>query len=182
MKIIAALGNPGEKFARTRHNAGWIVLDSFLGDVKWTENKRLNALSYQQGDCLFIKPLTFMNNSGESIRKALDYYKLLPKSFGIISKKDRDLNDVLTVIHDDLDLELGKYKIATDSGSAGHNGIKSAITHLKTQKFTRLRLGIKNDLLRTRIPADKFVLQPFAAEEIKILSETIKGINLENIQ
>lgn len=182
MKIVAGLGNPGEKYEKTRHNVGWMMLDYFLGDVKWTENKRFNALTYQDGDILFIKPLTFMNNSGQSIRAALDYYKLLPKNFGLISKKNCDLNDVLSVIHDDLDLEFGKYKIANDSSSGGHNGIKSIISHLKTQKFNRLRLGIKNELLKTQIPADKFVLQNFSAQEKSQLQEIFQKFDLKNIK
>ena len=182
MRIIAGLGNPGDKYEKTRHNVGWMMFDYFLGDVKWTENKRFNALTYQDGDILFIKPMTFINNSGQSIRAALDYYKLLPKSFGLISKKDCDLNDVLTVIHDDIDLEFGKHKVATDSSSGGHNGIKSIIAHLKTQKFTRLRIGIKNELLRTHIPADKFVLQAFSGEEKNQLKEIFQKFDLRNIK
>lgn len=182
MKIIVGLGNPGEQYKNTRHNAGWIFLDGLLGDVKWSENKKFNALIHEDGDCLFIKPLTFMNESGSSVRKVLDYYGLLPKNFGLIGKKDSDLNDVLTVIHDELDLDFGTYKVATDSGSAGHRGVQSIIDHLKTKKFTRLRLGIKNELLRTHIPPEKFVLDNFSREEKEKLKGLSGQINIKEIR
>ena len=87
---------------------------------------------------------------------------------------------VLTVIHDDIDIEIGKWKIATDSRSGGNNGVQSIINHLKTKNFKRIKVGVKNELLRTRIPAEKFVLQNFNAEEKEIIKtvliEAIKNI------
>ena len=182
MKIIVGLGNPGEQYKTTRHNAGWMILDAILGEVKWQENKKFGALIHEDGDVLYVKPLTFMNESGISVRKVLDYYGLLPKSFGLLSKKGADLKDVLTVIHDDLDLNFGEYKIATDSGSAGHRGVQSIIDHLQTKKFTRLRLGVKNELLRTHIPPDKFVLDHFSREEKEKLKELSAQLDIKNIR
>ncbi len=182
MKIIVGLGNPGEQYKSARHNTGWLVLDNWLGDVNWSENKKFNALLYKDGDFLFVKPLTFMNESGTSVRKILDYYGLLPKNFGLIKKKDADLQNILTVIHDDLDLDFGNYKIATASGSAGHRGVQSIIDYLKTKKFTRLRCGIKNDLLRTHVPPDKFVLDNFSGEEKIRLKELSSRLDLKNIR
>ena len=182
MKIIVGLGNPGEQYRNTRHNTGWLLLDNWLGDVSWSENKKFNALIHEDGEYLFAKPLTFMNESGVSVRKILDYYGLLPKNFGLIGKKDSDLTDVLTVIHDELDLAFGAYKIANDSGSAGHRGVQSIIDYLKTKKFTRLRLGIKNELLRTPIPPEKFVLDNFNREEKEKLKELSNQINIKEIK
>jgi len=182
MKIIVGLGNPGEQYKNMRHNAGWMILDNILGEVKWSENKKFRALIHEDGEYLFVKPLTFMNESGMSVRKVLDYYSLLPKNFGLINKKDADLKDVLTVIHDDLDINFGNYRVATDSGSAGHRGVQSIINHLKTKKFTRLRLGIKNDLLRTHIPPDKFVLGNFSGEEKNQLKELSASLNIKDIK
>jgi len=179
MKIIVGLGNPGEQYKNTRHNIGWLALDYLLGDVKWSENKKFNAFTYEDGEFLFVKPTTYMNNSGQSVYKILNYYKLLPKAFGLISKKESDLKDSLTVIQDDLDLNFGDQKIATDSGSAGHRGIESIIHNLKTKKFTRIRLGIKNDLFKTHIPPDKFVLQSFNKEERDKLSEIFSKLNIK---
>jgi len=182
MRIIVGLGNPGEQYKNTRHNAGWLALDFALGDVKWSESAKFNALTHEDGDCLFIKPLTGMNNSGQAVRKVLDYYKFLPKNLGFLNRKDANLNDVLTVIHDDLDLNFGNYKIATDSGSAGHRGVQSVIDCLKTKKFTRLRLGTKNELLRTHIPPDEFVLKPFSGEERIRLKELVAKINIKDLK
>lgn len=181
MKIIVGLGNPGEQYKNTRHNFGWLALDSLLGEIKWSENKKFNALTHETGEFIFVKPLTFMNESGQSVQKVLNYYKLLPKNFGLLKKKDADLKDTLIVIQDDLDLNFGDVKIATDSGSAGHRGIASIINYLKTQKFTRIRLGIKNDLLRTHIPPDKFVLSPFSGEEKERFKEIFSQINLRQL-
>lgn len=181
MKIIVGLGNPGEQYKNSRHNAGWLALDNWLGAVKWTENKKFNALTYADGEFLFVKPLTFMNNSGQSVQKVLNYYKLLPKNFGLIKKKNADLGKVLAVVHDDLDLNFGDSRIATDSGAAGHNGVQSIINYLKTKKFTRLRIGIKNDLLRTHIPPDKFVLSAFSQEERGKLKDILNQSGLANL-
>ncbi len=179
MKIIVGLGNPGEQYKNTRHNIGWLALDNYLGKVNWLENKKFKALFYEADNCLFVKPLSFMNNSGQVVQKILNYYKLLPKSLGIIKKRDSDLNDVLTIIHDDLDLDFGDIRKVTDSGSAGHRGVTSIINYLKTKKFTRIRLGIKNELLKTRIPADKFVLQPFNQKERTGLIEIFNKLDIK---
>lgn len=176
MRIIVALGNPGEKYKNNRHNVGWLLFDMILPEAKWLENKRFKALTYQEGDCLFVKPLTFMNNSGESVRAVLEYYKLIPKNWGLINKKNCDLSSVLKVVHDDVDLFFGKTKVTENSGSAGHNGIKSIIAHLKTQKFTRIRIGVKNELLKNPIPTDKFVLQNFSQEEKEALNNLLLEI------
>lgn len=170
MKIIACLGNPGDKYKKSRHNAAWIFIDKLLPGAIWQESKKFKALIYKDGEIIYLKPLTFMNNSGKSIRLILDYYKLLPKKLSFFSKKDQDLGDVLSVIQDDLDIEIGKHKISKNSSSAGHRGINSIISELKTKNFTRLRLGIKNDLLRTKIPASNFVLQNFSSEELILLN------------
>jgi PTH1 family peptidyl-tRNA hydrolase len=182
MKIIVGLGNPGEQYKYTRHNIGWLALDSLLGEVKWLENKKFNVLTYEMGDCLYVKPLTFMNNSGQAVQKILNYYKLLPKNFGILKKKDADLSDTLIVIQDDLDINFGDAKVANDSSSAGHRGIQSIIDYLKTKKFTRLRLGIKNELLRVNIPPEKFVTQPFNHEEKERLKEVFAKIDINKLK
>ncbi len=173
MKIVVGLGNPGDKYKNTRHNAGWLFLDNIIGDVTWQTSKKFNALIFEKDDIVFVKPLTFMNNSGQSVRKIMDYYGLIPKKLGLFNKKDEDLNESLTVIQDDIDIDLGVDKIATNSSSAGHRGIDSIITHLKTKKFKRVRLGIKNELLRKVIPTEKFVLQSFDKAEL----ETLKKIS-----
>jgi PTH1 family peptidyl-tRNA hydrolase len=180
MKIVVALGNPGEKFKNTRHNAAWLLLDYLLGDVHWRLSKRFNALIYEEGPIVFVKPLTFMNNSGYSAYKTLNYYGLLSKRLGgLINKREQDLTSTLLVIQDELDLNFGDVKVSTNSQSAGHRGVASIIEQLKTKNFTRLRLGIKNEDLKTKIPAEKFVLQNFSAKELddlRIISQNNKQI------
>jgi PTH1 family peptidyl-tRNA hydrolase len=180
MKIIVGLGNPGTQYQKTRHNIGWLALDQILGQVKWSENKKFAALIYEDGEFLFVKPQTFMNNSGQSVQKILDYYKLRPKNLELLNKKETDLTDTLSVIHDDLDINFGDYRLSLDSGSAGHRGVQSIIDHLKTKKFTRFRLGIKNQLLRTYIPPDQFVLQAFSAEEQQDLPNVFAKLKIKN--
>jgi len=172
MRIIAGLGNPGEKYNKTRHNIGFMFLDFVAQnhDLSWHDDKKFNALVTKHEDLILVKPSTFMNNSGQSIQAILSYYKLLSKKFGIINKKDSDLSQVLTVIHDDLDIELGKYKVSTNSRSAGHNGVQSIINHLKTKNFKRIRIGIKGTK-PNKMPTEKFVLGKFSPEEL----ETIKN-------
>jgi len=167
MKLIAGLGNPGKLYNQTRHNVGFLALDALakkLG-LKWETSKKLKAISAKNADIILLKPQTFMNNSGLAVAAALAYYKLGPEN--------------LTVIHDDLDIPLGKYKISTDSRSAGHKGVESIIDRLKTKNFKRIRIGVKTSELE-KIPADKFVLQKFASREKKTIQELIAGLIQES--
>jgi peptidyl-tRNA hydrolase, PTH1 family len=172
-KIIVALGNPETQHENSRHNAGWIAVDKYIKKINWQNEKRFKALIAKETDKLFVKPLTYMNLSGDSVYKIMNYYQLLPKKYGFINKKNSDLKDTLLVIHDDIDIDLGEYKIVTDSSSAGHRGVQSIINRLNTQQFTRLRLGIKTSVLRQIIPAEKFVLQKFNDEELNKLYKAI---------
>lgn len=172
MKIIVGLGNPGEKYNNTRHNIGFNVVDFLVekNGLKWQENKKLNIFLAKNNDTFFVKPMTFMNNSGKAVQAIMLYYKLLEKSFGMIKKK-LDLSDILTVIHDDLDIEFGKLKVSVDSSSAGHNGVQSIINYLKTKNFKRIRIGIKKE--DNRVPIEKFVLQRFNNNEKTIVNNLI---------
>jgi len=178
MKIIVGLGNPGAQYDKTRHNVGFKILDSVLGEVNWHLEKKFNAYVFEKNGDLFVKPLTFMNRSGEAIAAILNYYHLLPKKMGLFQKKDVDLTDVLTVVHDDLDIDFGKFKIALNSSSAGHNGVQSIINYLKTKNFKRIRVGIKTEL-KEKMPTDKFVLGHFSAAELKSIEELLPGISAQ---
>lgn len=173
MKLIVGLGNPGKQYEKTRHNLGWLVLDKLAGKNKWQENKKGKAfysdVEIGGEEVELMKPTTFMNNSGLAV--------------AYIKKKHNLKFADLIVIHDDKDLEFGRVKTATDSGSAGHNGVKSLIDALGTQKFTRIRVGVKNELLE-KMSTDKFVLSKFNKEELKQLDVILKeviGIIKENI-
>lgn len=176
MKIIVGLGNPGPEYQNTRHNIGFMALDFIFPNAKWKEEPRFEALVAEYPDGLLVKPLTYMNNSGRAVHKVLNYYGLIEKKLGIIEKKDSDLSEILTVIHDDIDLPFDSLKFSKDSSSGGHNGIKSIIRYLKTQKITRVRLGVKNELFRNPIPADKFVLGRFNTEEKNKLPDIFNNI------
>jgi PTH1 family peptidyl-tRNA hydrolase len=119
MRIIIGLGNPGDKFKTTRHNVGFMAVDLIAeqNGLSWKENKKFKAQIAEGTDFILVKPQTFMNLSGQSASAILRYYKLIPSSlFGI--KKETDLSSVLTVIHDELDLNFGDFKVSLNSGSA----------------------------------------------------------------
>jgi len=167
-KIIVGLGNPGAKYAKTRHNAGWLLIDRLVIElaqendqkISWRTKKDWSAEIAEVGDILLVKPQTMMNDSGRSVRAILDYYNLLTE----------DLNDVLLIIHDELDLPMGSTRWSTDSRSAGHNGVQSIIDHLGTQKFNRLRIGIRP--VKKTTDTIEYVLKNFSAAERKNLQKT----------
>lgn len=175
MKIIIGLGNPGEKYAETRHNVGFMFLDKLQKEMDFPEfefNKKFNAeisekkstVNGQRSNVILVKPQTFMNLSGESVRSLLDFYKLSPEN--------------ILVIHDDKDILLGEYRLADDSSSAGHNGVQNIIDQLGTKKFKRIRIGVG---VETNLPADVFVLQKFSEEEKEAVEKVLEGV-LEEIK
>ena len=153
MKLIVGLGNPSKEYSNTRHNIGFMVIDKYLGDVKFKE--KFNGLFYEinsNGDkVIFIKPQTFMNNSGECVGKFVKYYNVN--------------NEDIMVIHDDLDINVGNIKFKINSSSGGHNGIKSIISHLGNNGFFRMKLGIKSNEKRDVID---FVLGKFSKSELEL--------------
>ncbi len=174
MKLITGLGNPGKQYENTRHNAGFTMLDELqksLALPPFQENSKFNALiseaTLNDEKILFVKPQSFMNKSGEVVKKVMDFYKI-PK-------------ENLVVLQDDLDINLGAFKVSLDCSAAGHNGIQSIIDSIGSQQFKRIRLGIEGTEKKKEriIPGDVFVLQNFSDEElaaIKKLSEEIKQI------
>ena len=178
MKIIIGLGNPGKQYQKSRHNIGFMFLDSLLNkEEEWKFDKKFNAMILEQNDKTLIKPMTFMNNSGLAIKSFLNYYKLLPKKFGLFVNKNIDLSEIITVVHDDLDLNFGQIKNSVNSSDAGHRGLRSIINYIKTKNFKRIRFGINNQY-RNNIPTENFVLQNFSKEELSQLSDLFKKINL----
>jgi len=182
MKIIIGLGNPGEKYKLTRHNTGFMAIDALSEqqNLTWQHNKKFNAFICKNNNILYVKPQTFMNNSGQAVATIMSYYQLLPKKLGLFKTKDSDLSKILTVIHDDIDIKLGKYKISLNSRSAGHKGIKSIINYLKTKDFNRIRIGIKTEIV-DKMPADRFVLQKFSQEELKIIKDLSSKITNQTL-
>lgn len=133
MYIIAGLGNPDKKYEGTRHNAGFEAVDKLadkLG-VKITEKKfkgLCQTVSLNGEKYLLLKPLTYMNNSGESVRAAADFYKIAPED--------------IIILYDDINFECGRMRIRGSGSAGGHNGMKSIIAHLGSDKFPRVRIGV----------------------------------------
>lgn len=177
MQIFIGLGNPGQEYKLTRHNAGFMAVNAlaFERGLTWQTNKKLKAEIAKSQDMILVKPLDFINNSGAVAKQVLSYYKLLPKKFGFLTAPASDLTQILTVIHDDLDIDLGQFKISLDSRSAGHKGVQSIINYLKTKNFKRIRLGIRTRALE-KIPAEKFVLQNFSQQELDIIRQAISQV------
>jgi peptidyl-tRNA hydrolase, PTH1 family len=175
MKIIIGLGNPGKEYENTRHNIGFFFVDKLREEYSLPDfemNRKFNAylskgifeIQNSKFEILLVKPQTFMNLSGEGVQAILTFYKLTP--------------DDIIVIHDDLDIPTGKYKIAADSSSAGHHGVEDIIEKLGTQKFKRIRIGIgeatEEGAIKCRLGAHDYVLDKFSEDEL----EKIK--NIEN--
>lgn len=189
MKIIVGLGNPGEKYEKTRHNLGFMAVEQFLKDfesvhkTQWVDEKKFKSdiveLEWKPkvGEAekvILVKPKTYMNNSGMAVGLIADFYKVSP-------------NDVW-VIYDDLDLPLGSMKIRLGGASAGHHGIDSLLEHLKDDKFWRFRLGIgsrhksgidgdgnSHSMAHQRIKnAEDFVISGFGRGEAGKMRDVIK--------
>lgn len=162
MFLIIGLGNPEKKYARTRHNAGFLAMDFLAKESKWLETKKLKssiAETELNGQKIILaKPQTYMNNSGLAVAALVKKYNLPAEN--------------IIVVYDELDLPFENIRVKLGGSSAGHNGIKSIIEHLGTDKFWRLRIGISNND-REIIPAEKFVLSKFSQEELKTLQEKI---------
>lgn len=163
--VIVGLGNPGENYAKTRHNAGFRLVDklALLLGASWHSDKRTKTEIIKEGQLILIKPQTYMNLSGQAVEALMSYYKLLPKKMGFRAE-NADLKEKLLVIHDDLDLLLGTYRFSENSRPAGHNGVRSIIEQLKTKNFRRLRLGIRSEL-KEQLETKDFVLRRFSREE-----------------
>lgn len=175
MKLIVGLGNPGEQYKTTRHNAGFMALNFLLNndgfmDAKPSHEFKSEMYTWQSGaqgagqtatqKVIFLKPQTYMNDSGQALKVICNFYKL-------------DLSKDLLVIHDDTDLPFGEIKATGSSSSAGHNGVQSIIDNIGTQNFNRVRIGVDTRQSRDDMPTDAFVLQDFSDGELKKLREDV---------
>ena len=163
MKLIVGLGNPEIRYAFTRHNTGFLAIDELLERYNLSlDNNKFNGLftksKIEGEDVIIAKPMTYMNNSGDFIRPLADFYKI-------------EYCDII-VIYDELALPFGKIKVTKEGSAAGHNGIKSIIANLGTEKFIKVRVGIKED--KPFMSQIDFVLSKYTPEELK---EHMKNIN-----
>ncbi len=166
MKLIVGLGNPGDKYKNSRHNAGFMFLDKFAESGRFSANKKFEAEILEMDGFLLVKPQTFMNDSGRSVRRIVDFYKLLPTE--------------VVVVHDDLDIVLGERKIQMGVGPKIHNGVNSVEQYLGTMNFLRVRLGVDNRKeIPTNLTGADYVLDDFGKEEKKVLNEVIDSATTE---
>jgi PTH1 family peptidyl-tRNA hydrolase len=162
MKLIVGLGNPGKQYEKTRHNIGFIALDVLLDRFSFSkkdeDNNSIVYFSKIGGEkVLFLKPLTFMNLSGQAIIEVMNYYK--------IAKED------VLIIYDDKDLDVGRFRFRSEGSAGGHNGIKNIIAHLGTEKFNRLRIGVGAPINGIKII--DWVLMKLTENEIKQIKDEV---------
>ena len=174
MKLIVGLGNPGEKYSESRHNTGFVVLDKLaqeLGIKNYELSKKFQSLITKNPSLIFAKPQTFMNDSGIAVSSLAAFYKL-------------PATDIF-VIHDDLDIKLGEYKIQKGKGPREHNGLLSIYEKLGHKDFWHVRVGIDNREVSnvskvSQVPnvmsGQDYVLQKFSEEERKVLNATSKKV------
>jgi len=166
MKLIVGLGNPGKKYAYTRHNAGFLLLDKISKSeclLPFREDKNFLSEITEQGPTsnriIYAKPLTFMNLSGQAVAKIAAYYHI----------KSKDM----LIINDDVDLNFGTLRLRSNGSSGGHHGLDSIIEHIKSDDFWRLKIGVNNENINSKLSTDKLVLQKFGAAEVKKLPKVL---------
>ena len=159
MKMIVGLGNPGKEYINTRHNVGFMIVDEYakkydINDFKMKFNGLYAKFMHNNENFILLKPQSYMNLSGTVIKKFSDYFKIKPE-------------DIL-VIHDDLDLPVGKIKIKFKGSSGGHNGIKNIIENLNTEIFPRFKIGISKDF---SIPYINYVIGKFSEHDLNVINK-----------
>ncbi|MDO8551347.1 MAG: aminoacyl-tRNA hydrolase [bacterium] len=176
MKLIVGLGNPGEKYSQTRHNLGFMVLDKLLPqltsaeETTWQRDTKTKSEIFKLGDLILVKPQTYMNNCGFTIKKLADFYHISPEN--------------IWVIHDDLDLPLGRIKIRKGGGTAGHHGLDSIAEKLGSFDFVRFRLGIDkveghDELSKDRVgrrEVENYILGELSPKEHNEVKKVIKRV------
>ena len=164
-QLVVGLGNPEPRYNKTRHNIGFDAVDALADrtQIIWSENRRFQALfgegiGFKGNKLRLLKPLTYMNRSGQAIRAVTDWYKLPPES--------------VLIVYDDMDLPLGRLRLRLSGSAGGHNGMKSTIAHLGTENFPRLRIGIgKSGGEKDTV---SHVLGKFSPQESKLVNEVLQ--------
>ena len=162
MKLIVGLGNPGRDYADTRHNVGWMVLDAFAKKFRIDVNRHEKSAMVGEGrvaggTIMLAKPLTYMNLSGDSVRLLVNSYL--------------DSTDDLMVVYDDIDLPLGRLRIRPNGSAGTHNGMRSVVESLATERFARLRFGVRGESYDVRLR--DYVLDAFTAEEMLLVERGV---------
>lgn len=158
MKAIIGLGNPEEKYKITRHNTGFLMMDEILNAHGVTLNDKFNSFFGKKGDVLYLMPKTYMNLSGNAVLELMNFYKLK--------------NEDILVIYDDATIEFGTFRLKKNGSFGGHNGIKSIINRLGSDKFDRLKVGVGP--VPEHFAIDSFVLGNFTSDEMQGVSKMAK--------
>lgn len=176
MQVIVGLGNPGSDYQKTRHNAGFMLVNFLAAELaegrpfRTNHSHKAQVIKLTQPKLLLIKPLTYMNNSGQAVRAVLDYFADTDQ---LLARQN------LYVAHDDLDLGLGQFKIQLGKGPKQHGGLLSIYQHLGTDRFWHIRLGIDDRQGERLIPPEKYVLQQLGVEKLDILNKTLVEVKRE---
>ena len=162
MKLVVGLGNPGKEYENTRHNIGFMSLDKYAikENLDFSKNKFKGLYAEKNINnekVIFLKPQSYMNLSGEVVASFVNFFKI-------------PLENIL-IIHDDMDIELGKYKLKPKGSGGGHNGLKNIALHLKTENYYRLKIGISKD---KKYDMKDYVLGHFSKEEMDKLDIVLK--------
>ncbi|MDE6625552.1 MAG: aminoacyl-tRNA hydrolase [Lachnospiraceae bacterium] len=160
MKLIVGLGNPTVKYDKTRHNVGFEVIDRLVDKYNISLDVSKHKGIYGKGKIegltvILLKPMTYMNLSGESIREVANYYKILPED--------------IIVIYDDINLDVGRLRIREKGSAGGHNGIKNIISQLGTEEFPRIRIGV--GMKPPKMELVDYVLSRFSQEEQSLMDQ-----------
>jgi len=156
-RLIVGLGNPGPQYEETYHNVGFLILDQLIANLHQSKlnGQSLKSFRYLKTGCrIWIKPICFMNESGQAVLEASKYFKIKP--------------DEILIIHDDSDILFNQHRLSFDRGSAGHHGIQSIINHLNTKAFWRFRIGIRKKI---NIKSGDFVLKKLNQEDKLALNQ-----------
>ncbi len=163
MKVVCGLGNPGERYARTRHNVGFMVVERFSAPLQpsWTDrwSARVARVSFRGQDLLLVEPQTYMNLSGQAVSPIMRFYRV-------------PVADLL-VVHDDADLPLGRVLVRAGGGDGGHKGVRSVMDALGSADFARVRIGIGRPTERSEDGLTEYVLSVFADEERELLDAAL---------
>jgi peptidyl-tRNA hydrolase, PTH1 family len=162
MKLIVGLWNPGQEYEKTRHSIGFFLIDSFV-PWKFKYDEKYKSELYKDQDVIYLKPMEFMNRSGWAVSAVAKFYKIEPK-------------DIL-VMHDDIDLPVGKIQLKLWGSSAGHNGLKDIIEKIGTKDFWRLRIGVDRPINQDDVA--EYVLSNFKKDEKNLIEERMNHIQAD---
>ena len=188
MKLIVGLGNPGEKYENNRHNVGFMFVDYLLQKIydensirqltdKFEYDKYLLSNIYEGKEIVLAKPQTYMNKSGDAVKKLLERFPTPSHQPPTTNHPSTSLRASLIIVHDDLDIPFGKFKIQTQ-GPKQHNGITDIQNKLRTMDFLRVRIGVDARPPENRMDGEEYVLQNFTEEERSKLPELFKKIKI----